>query len=137
VIRWPSGCCQVRTEQAKPAHAPGLTLARQADQTARAGPLWPTGMMSVPAGGGGDGAGARGSNPDTCESAGGVLDRLAAGKPENGDGGAARDDVGRARAGGNGVSADGHDGVSRRCPGHLAPTASIAALISFTYHLPL
>jgi hypothetical protein len=96
VIRWPSGCCEVRTEQAKPAHAPGLTLARQADQIARArraDALWPGGMMSGPAGGG--------------------------------------------RANGSGASADGHDGVSHRCPGHVAPTASVAALISFTYHLPL
>ena len=41
------------------------------------------------------------------------------------------------RAGSSGTRAAGHDGVSRRCPGHLAPTASVAALISFTYHLPL
>ena len=41
------------------------------------------------------------------------------------------------RAGGSGTRAGGHDGVSRRCPGHLPPTASVAALISFTYHLPL
>src|SRR5580700_3394559 len=31
----------------------------------------------------------------------------------------------------------GHDDVSRPCAGHRAPTASVVAPISFTYHLPL
>src|SRR6266481_5203438 len=37
---------------------------------------------------------------------------------------------------GPGASAGGHDGVSRPCPGHRAPTASVDGPI-FTYHLPL
>jgi hypothetical protein len=52
--------------------------------------------------------------------------------PGEGDGSPGGD-----RAGGSGMRAGGHDGVSRRRPGHLTPTASVAALISFTYHLPL
>jgi hypothetical protein len=44
---------------------------------------------------------------------------------------------GGGREGGSGARAGGQDGVTRRWPGHLAPTASVAALISFTYHLPL
>jgi hypothetical protein len=41
----------------------------------------------------------------------------------------------RGNAGGTGAA--GHDGVNRQCPGHWAPTASVDALTSFTYHLPL
>ena len=36
-----------------------------------------------------------------------------------------------------GVSPGGHDGVSWPWPGHRAPTVSVDAPISFTYHLPL
>src|ERR1700736_6372523 len=36
-----------------------------------------------------------------------------------------------------GATASGHDDVSRPCPGHRAPTASVDAPISFTYHFPL
>jgi hypothetical protein len=39
------------------------------------------------------------------------------------------DSPGGDRAGGSGMRAGGHDGVSRRCPGHLPPTASVAALL--------
>ena len=38
---------------------------------------------------------------------------------------------------GQGAGAGGHDDVTRLCPGHRAPTASVDAPISFTYHLPL
>jgi hypothetical protein len=58
-----------------------------------------------------------------------------------GSGGSARgtgdSGTGDSGTGDKGVRACGQHGVNRRCAGHLAATASVAALISFTYHLPL
>ena len=45
--------------------------------------------------------------------------------------------AGRGRPAGYGATASGHADVTRPCPGHRAPTASVDAPISFTYHLPL
>ena len=61
--------------------------------------------------------------------------RLAGGGPEGDqfvEAGPGRDK--RAR---HGMGARGHDDVSWPCRGHWAPTASVDAPISFTYHLPL
>src|SRR5208337_395637 len=44
---------------------------------------------------------------------------------------------GGTRPAGYGATASGHAEVTRPCPGHRAPTASVDAPISFTYHLPL
>src|SRR5271169_3923209 len=44
---------------------------------------------------------------------------------------------GGGRPAGYGATASGHAEVTRPCPGHRAPTASVDAPISFTYHLPL
>jgi hypothetical protein len=61
--------------------------------------------------------------------------RLAGGGPDGdqfAEAGPGRDK--RAR---HGMGARGHDDVSWPCRGHWAPTASVDAPISFTYHLPL
>jgi hypothetical protein len=96
----------------KRAHGPGFAPLRRAGgmaQDGRTGVIRPARVAGGPAGNGRDETGAMGRDPDT----------------------------GRPGACGSGARTGGQHGVSRRCPGHLAPTASVDALISFTYHLPL
>jgi len=66
----------------------------------------------------------------------GCVGRDSAGYSDGGNTSGGRSSADRMRAGDSDASAGGHDGVSRHRPRHLAPTASIDALISFTYHLP-
>jgi hypothetical protein len=88
----------------KQPHVPGLAPLRRTDglvRDGRTGTARPARVADGPAGGGRDETRAMGRDPDT----------------------------GRPGACGSGARAGGHGGVSRRCPGHLAPTASVDALI--------
>src|ERR1700736_6797744 len=64
---------------------------------------------------------------------------FAGGRPEEDRpcGGADGDQPAGTGSGRYDASARGHDDVTRPCPGHRAPTASVDAPISFTYHFPL